>query len=211
MMEVIDTKALVLWRLGFDRRLLKNMKQDAEITQLLVSARGGDNQAQDELIAQVYAQLRVIARHQVRRVGGSPTLCTTAVVNEAYLKLFGKQDVNWENRQHFFACASLAMRQLLIDYARRRQAGKRSAEVPMPTVVPQVGETVHLNIDELLGLDEALTHLQATDERLGRLVELRFFSGLNVEEVSLLMQCSTRTVVRDWRRARAFLNASLVA
>jgi len=187
------------------------MQQQADITKLLVSAREGDQNAEQAVIAQVYAQLRSMAHGQIRRVGGSPTLCTTAVVNEAYLKLFGKQGTSWENRQHFFGCAALAMRQLLIDYARRRQSEKRNAEVPMPTLEPQVGEKVQLNLDELLQLDDALTRLQATDDRLGKLVELRFFSGLSVQQVSELFNCSTRTVVRDWRKARAFLNAAVAA
>lgn len=187
------------------------MNQQADITRLLVSAREGDQSAQQELVAKVYAQLHSLAHRQIQRTGNSPTLCTTAVVNEAYLKLFSKQDASWENRQHFFACAALAMRQLLIDYARRRKADKRSAEVPMPTIEPQVGESVHLNLDELLQLDDALTRLQATDDRLGKLVELRFFSGLTVEQISELFNCSSRTVVRDWRKARAFLNAAVAA
>ncbi len=182
-----------------------------DITQLLVSARDGDQSAQQELVNKVYAQLHSLAHHQIRRTGNSPTLCTTAVVNEAYLRLFGNQNTSWENRRHFFACAALAMRQLLIDYARRRKAGKRSAEVPMPTIEPQVGESVQLNIDELLQLDDALTRLQAADDRLGKLVELRFFSGLSVEQVSEIFNCSSRTVVRDWRKARAFLNAAVAA
>jgi len=186
------------------------MSQTADITQLLVSARDGDQLAQDELMSRVYTELRSLAHHQIRRTGGSHTLCTTAVVNEAYLRMFGKQNASWDNRQHFFGCAALAMRQLLIDYARRRKADKRSPEVPMPTLQPELAEQVEINLDELLQLDDALTRLKQTDDRLGRLVELRFFSGLSVEEVSELFDCSKRTVVRDWRRARAFLNAAVL-
>ncbi len=187
------------------------MSQETEITQLLVSAREGNQTAHAQVVTRLYEQLHSLARRQIRRTGNSPTLCTTAVVNEAYLRLFGKQDASWENRQHFFACAALAMRQLLIDYARRRRADKRSAEVPMPTIEPQVGESVHLSLDDLLQLDDALTRLQATDDHLGKLVELRFFSGLSVEQVSEVFNCSSRTVVRDWRKARAFLNAAVAA
>ncbi len=188
------------------------MSQEAEITRLLESAGGGDQRAHDELVAGLYEQLHALAHRQIRRTGNTPTLCTTAVVNEAYLKLFGKNAASWKNRQHFFACAAIAMRQLLIDYARRRKADKRSAEVPMPTRLPQAADNnVELNLDELLELDKALTSLQSTDDRLSKVVELRFFSGLSVEQVAELFDCSTRTVVRDWRRARAFLNAAVAA
>lgn len=184
------------------------MSDSAQITCLLLSAKRGDQQAHSELVASLYQELRQLAHCQMRRTGHTPTLCTTAVVNEAYLKLFDKKQNDWSNRRHFFACAALAMRQLLIDYARRRQAGKRSAEVPMPTLIPQAIDDTELPIDDLLELDQALQKLEALDSHLNEVVHLRFFSGLTVDEVSELYNCSSRTVIRDWRKARAFLNAA---
>ncbi|MFK7958727.1 MAG: ECF-type sigma factor [Lysobacterales bacterium] len=185
------------------------MDADADITQWLIAASNGDLIARDNLVAHLYDRLHDLAHSQIKRTGGAHTLCTTAVVNEAYLKLFDRQSIQWENRNHFFGCAAIAMRRLLIDYVRKRQAAKRSPEVPMSTLQPDQAPSVELDLDGLLELDKALTQLSEVDPRLGELVQLRFFSGLSVEQISELQQCSARTVVRDWRRARAFLNAAI--
>lgn len=178
------------------------------ITRLLAASNGGDEEAHAELVELLYRQLQTLARQQRRKTGGPPTLSTTALVNDAYLRLFDGAPKNFKDRSHFFGCAALAMRQLLIDHARRRSADKRAPEVPMPTLPPEVAAEDTLDPDELLELDQALERLRAVDERLCRLVELRFFAGLNVEQIAELLEVSPRTVVRDWRKARAFLNVA---
>lgn len=181
------------------------------ITQLLDEIGEGQVDARESLIRLLYDQLHDLAHAQIRRSGPQATLSTTVLVNEAYLKLFRQPSQNFRNRQHFFGCAALAMRQLLIDYARRRLTGKRSPEVPMPTLEPQSADTRAVDQEELLALDTALTELHELDDRLSQLVELRFFAGLSVEDIAELRDCSARTVVRDWRKARAFLAARMVA
>ncbi len=180
------------------------------ITRLLADSSAGDLNARDQLIELLYDQLHALAHQQIQRGARMPTLSTTVLVNEAFMRLFRGDSRLFENRAHFFSCAALAMRQLLIDYARRRQAGKRSPEVPMPTFEPQAVDHRHADIDELLVLDEALNDLDQLDQGLSQLVELRFFAGLSVEDIAQLRDCSTRTVVRDWRKARAYLSTRIV-
>ena len=180
------------------------MAPDGDITGLLAAYRDGDRGALDRLFPIVYKELRERAHRQLAGRRSSDTLSTTALVHEAYLKLSGSAHQSYEDRIHFFAVASRAMRQILVDYARRHAAAKRgSGDRPLsldPDVVPGPGRS-----EELLELDEALAKLERLDERLGRVVELRFFGGLSVEEVGDAMGVSPRTVKRDWRKARAFL------
>lgn len=177
--------------------------EDGEITTLLQALRQGDSGALDRLLPLVYGELRRRAHQQLRRRRPGETLATTALVHEAYLKLSGSAHRNYQDRIHFFAVASRAMRQILVDYARSQAAAKRGAghRVDLdPDLLADPGRA-----EQLLALDDALRELEALDPRLARIVELRFFGGLSVEETGEALDLSPRTVKRDWRRARAFL------
>lgn len=179
-----------------------------DVTQHLVAFRRGDARAGEALFAMVYDQLHRMAR---RRVGGSPrtTLDTTALVHEAYLKLVRASDVRLNDRMHFFSVAARAMRQILVDHHRRRAAVKHGGgETPLALDEARIG--VDGRPVEFLALDQALTRLAALDERLARVVELRFFAGLSHEEIGELLEIHERTVKRDWRKARAFLYRELL-
>jgi RNA polymerase sigma factor (TIGR02999 family) len=179
------------------------MSFNGDITGLLIALRNGDQSAMDRLLPLVYDDLRERAHRQLSHRASGDTLSTTALVHEAYLKLAGSAQHSYQDRVHFFAVASRAMRQILVDYARRGTAGKRNGGRVVtldPEAVPSGDRG-----EELLALDEALARLERVDERLARTVELRFFGGLSVEETAELQGVSPRTVKRDWRKARAFL------
>ena len=155
----------------------------------------------------VYAELRAIAARHLGSERPGHTLQPTALVNEAYLRLRGLAGVPWHDRTHFFAIASRIMRRLLVDQARGRMAQKRGADVPKVVVHEGFRDAMEPAMDaaELIDLDRALDELAAESPRLARLVELRFFSGLPIEEASSLLGCSPRTAKRDWAFARAWL------
>ncbi len=185
-----------------------------EITGLLAAARQGDGGATHRLMALVYDELRSLARRQLRhRRRPGQTITTTALVHEAYLKLVDHDGVPWQDRSHFFRVAALAMRQILVDSARRRVAKKRGGEDVRITLdeLHLAGEEpdAEARAVEVLAIDRALTSLAALNERLSQLVELRFFAGLTEEETAEVMGTSERTVRRDWRKARAFLFQAL--
>jgi RNA polymerase sigma factor (TIGR02999 family) len=174
------------------------------ITELLRAVEVGDNAARDRLFALVYRDLRGLARGQLRRVPGRDTLSTTALVHETYLKLAGDRVWSARDRSHFFALAARAMRQILVDHARRRARRKRGGgEAPVSLVEALVPAPERA--EEMLALDAALAKLEALDAELAQIVEWRFFGGLSVEEVAALLEVSDRTVKRHWRAARAFL------
>ena len=178
-----------------------------EITALLAAARAGERGAIDALLPQVYERLRQLAHRQLAGAAGH-TLSTTALVHEAWLNLSERREVPWQDRAHFYAYAATAMRHILVDYARRRGAAKRGGgaialdwqaqDLPVEDVAA-----------EMLALDAALQRLGELDARLARVVELRFFGGLEVEEVAAVLGITARSVVRDWRRARLFLHEAL--
>ena len=179
------------------------MPTQGEITRLLAALRDGDRTALDRLFPLVYAELHGRAHGQLARHRPGDTLSTTALVHEAYLKLTDSAHQTYQDRVHFFAVASRAMRQILVDYARRRMAVKRGGAHPVsldPEAVSAPGRD-----EELIALDEALGRLESLDERLARTVEMRFFGGLSVEETAAALNVSPRTVKRDWRKARAIL------
>ncbi len=167
------------------------------------AARGATEQALADLLPEVYQDLRRIARNHLRRHQDGLTLDTTAVVHEAYIKLAAGQGA-WNDRAHFFALASTAMRQLLVDHARRRQADKRGGGAVHVTLSQADGVSTEGALD-VLALNDALTGLAAIDPMLERVVECRFFAGLSVDECALALQRSPRSVERDWARARAYL------
>jgi RNA polymerase sigma factor (TIGR02999 family) len=180
------------------------MPPDDDITGLLAAFREGDREALDRLLPLVYGELRERAHRQLSARRPGDTLSTTALVHEAYLKLAGNTHQSYQDRIHFFAVASRAMRQIILDYARRQSAAKRGSGRGPVTLDPEVTPEA-VRAEELVELEEALTRLEHLDERLGRVVELRFFGGLSVEEVGEVMGVSARTIKRDWRKARAFL------
>jgi RNA polymerase sigma factor (TIGR02999 family) len=179
-----------------------------EITRLLLSIREGDKDALNELLPLVYRELHSMAHRTLGHGAGDATLNTTALVHEAYLKLHDQSSLTLQDRKHFYAVAAMAMRQIVIDHARRRQALKRGGEfrkVDLEAADLPVGD----GSQEMLALDEALLRLTKLDQRMGRVVELRFFGGLSVEETAEVLEVDPRTVKRDWRKARAILYAAL--
>jgi len=189
------------------------MDDDHDITGLLLAWRAGDQTALDQLFPRVYDELRHIAHRRLGREREDHTLGTTALVNEAYLKLVDQTRVQWADRAHFFAVAARVMRRILVDYARRHQAKKRGGEVARVTFDDAAVANATLVADEradmLLALDDALTQLAELDERLSRVVECRFFGGLTEEETAHALSVTARTVRRDWVKAKGWLHQAL--
>jgi RNA polymerase sigma factor (TIGR02999 family) len=179
-----------------------------DITDRLIALRNGDRQALDDLIPVVYGPLREIARRRLRERGRDGTLDTTGLVHEAYLRLADQTRLSLNDRRHFFAVAAIAMRQILVDHARRKLALKRGGGA-RPLDLDAVGVPMKDSAEEIVSLDEALRRLSQVDERLARVVELRFFTGLTVEETADVLEIDPRTVKRDWRKARALLHQAL--
>jgi RNA polymerase sigma factor (TIGR02999 family) len=182
-----------------------------ELTELLARLRGGNRAALDQAVARVYDELRQVAARQLRRERDGHTLYPTALVHEAYLKLSGAPGVPAVDRAHFVAIAARAMRQILVDYARQRGAGKRGGDFVRTTLDDKdLADTPAFDAD-LIALDAALDRLGALDERARTVVEHRFFIGLTEEETADLLHLSVRTVRREWVKARAWLHAELAA
>lgn len=180
------------------------MQDSSQTIRLLRAARRGDARSVDLLFTHVYEEVRSIARRQLRRIGRPDTLNTTAVVHEAYLKLVGSDDLSWDDRSHFLNLAASVMRQVLVDHARARKRVKRGGGAPALPLVDS-DSPVEEHAAKLLELDAALTRLSALNERLARVVELRFYGGLTNEDAARILGVTDRTVKRDWRIARAFL------
>ena len=179
-----------------------------EVTQLLVAWGNGDQEARDQLMSVVYQELHRLAHHYMRRESAGHTLQTSALVNEAFLRLVDQRAVHWRNRAHFFGIAAQMMRRILVDYARSRRYAKRG------------GGDRTLSLDEALivseergaevvALDEALGKLASFDPRKGQIVELRFFGGLSIEETAEVLAVSPGTVMRDWTLAKAWLRREM--
>ena len=176
-----------------------------EVTQLLRVVRDGDRAAYDRLFSLVYEELRGIAQRQLRGVRAGDGVSTSELVNELYLKLGDQLQGDWENRAHFYGIAARAMRQILIDLARRRKAAKRGGAWARTTLTGKY-LPVETNLEEVLALDELLERL---DERQRRVVEYRFYGGMGDEEIGQLLGISARTVQREWVKARAWLYREL--
>lgn len=182
-----------------------------DITQLLRQWRGGKSEALDTLMPLVYEELRRQAANYLRRERPDHTLQTTALINEAFLRLIDQRDVDWQSRAHFFGISAQLMRRILVDYARtkyRQKRGGHSRKVSLDDAPPTLAASDNHTID-LLALDEALDRLQNIDEQQSRIVELRYFSGLSTEDTALVLGVSTRTVERGWTIARAWLYREL--
>jgi RNA polymerase sigma factor (TIGR02999 family) len=175
-----------------------------EITRLLHAWRQGDQAALEQLVPLVSRELRRLARGYMRREQPGATLQTTALINEAYLKLMESQAPNWANRSHFFAVAAQVMRRILVDRARARMAEKRGGQAVRVDLdeIPDFGPE---RDRELIQLDDSLKRLAASEPRKARVVELRFFGGLSVDQTAEVLEVSPQTVLRDWRLARAWL------
>jgi RNA polymerase sigma factor (TIGR02999 family) len=180
------------------------------ITDCLLKVRGGNRDAIDRLFPLVYAELRRVAHDALRRDRIDHTLGTTGLVHEAYLKLVDQTRVEWHDRAHFFGVAARAMRQILVDYARRHGAIKRGGRV-RPLALEEGMVPAEERSEALLALDEALTRLAVHDSSLALVVECRFFAGLTEDETAEAVGGSTRTVQRQWRRAKAWLYQELSA
>jgi RNA polymerase sigma-70 factor, ECF subfamily len=183
-----------------------------EITELLIAWRGGDRAALDRLFPIVYEELRRIAHRRLGVEREAHTLGTTALVNEAYLKLTDQTRVQWSDRGHFFAVAANAMRRILVDYARRHQAQKRGHDAASLSLDGGHDEALALadeRAETVVALDEALARLRDIDARLASVVDCRFFAGLTEEETAEALGITSRTVRRDWTKAKAWLYAAL--
>lgn len=179
------------------------------VTEALAALREGDTEARDRLVRAVYDELREIARAHLRHERSDLTLVTTELVHEAYEKvLSGEKSANYSGRGHFFGAAARAMRQILVDHARRRNREKRGSGV-RPIALTAVGDVAAEAPVDVVDLDAALTRLGALDERQARVVECRYFGGLSIEETAEALGISTATVKREWRMARAWLYAAL--
>jgi len=179
-----------------------------EITKLLQGWQSGDRAALDALVPVVYEELRHLARCQLRKERPDHTLQSTALVHEAYFRLVGQNLPQWESRTHFFAIAAQLMRQILVDYARRRRASKRGSGVCMLILNDALALPQGKDVD-VIAVDDALNALAEIDPRQSRVVELRFFAGLSLEEISEVMGIATATVQRDWTAARAWLHREI--
>ncbi len=180
------------------------------VTQLLREwSQDGDRQALDRLLPLVYTELHKQAARYLRKERVGHTLQPTALVHEAYLRLVNQRDVAWQNRAHFFGICAQLMRRILVDHARERQAEKRGGGGMVRVTLDERVAAVEEREVDLLALDEALTRLAAMDERQARVVELRFFSGLNVEETAEVMEVSPATVKLDWSMAKAWLRREM--
>lgn len=179
-----------------------------EVTQLLINWSNGDKTALDQLIPLVHAELRRLARHHMGRENPGHTLQTSALLNEAYLRLVDQQGVPWQNRAHFFAVSAQVMRHILIDHARNHTYAKRGAGARKVSF----DEAVAMNLqraNELVALDDALNLLATLDMRKSRIIELRFFGGLSIAETAEALKISPITVTREWRSAKAWLRREM--
>ncbi len=179
-----------------------------EVTRLLGELRRGSPEAEAKLVPLVYEHLHRLAAHYMRRERPDHTLQPTALLNEAYLRLVSQENTDWQDRAHFFGVAARLMRQILVDHARARQAGKRGGFVEK-VLLDEAHDFSPAKARELVELDDALRSLEELDPQQARVVELRFFAGLTVEETAEALGTSPRTVKRDWSVARAWLHGEL--
>jgi len=184
------------------------MVTSGSVTELLLECRS-DDRAADRLFPLVYEELRRIAHLHLRRERTGHTLGTTALVHEAYLKLVDISRVEWRDRVHFLSMAARAMRRILVDYARQHRAERRGGGVTPQTLDEALEPSVESQADELIALDDALTRLSGLSPRLVQVVEHRFFAGMSEDETAEALQLTSRTVRRDWVKARGWLRQAL--
>lgn len=185
------------------------MASESTITQLLIRWREGEQAALDELAPRVYAELRRLARHYLRQERPGHTLQPSDLVHEAYLRLVDEKEIDWQNRAHFFGIAAVRMRRILVEHARSRLAAKRGGgeyRLSLSRANQLADESRDVS---LLALDEALARLEEMDAQKSRIVELRYFGGLTIEETAAALDISPATVKRDWSMARAWLRSEM--
>jgi len=187
----------------------EDMPAPGDVTVLLTEFREGNQAAANRLMPLIYAELRRMAAVHLQRERAGHTLQPTALVNEVYMRLVGGQATPWQNRAHFFGIAARAMREVLVDYARRRIAGKRGGKDVERVEIDVEAQGVSPKIENVIAINEALERLARIDPEQSRLVELRFFAGLNVEETAEVMGASPTTIKREWRSAKAWLHRQL--
>jgi RNA polymerase sigma factor (TIGR02999 family) len=178
------------------------------MTQLLLDCSNGDKAAIDKLMPLVYDELRKLAHYHMGREHPGHTLQTSALVNEAYLRLIDQRSVQWQNRAHFFGIASQMMRRILVDHARARQYAKRGGGAHRVSL-DEALLVCEERLAEVVALDDALSSLAEIDERKGQIVEMRFFGGLSIEETAEVLAVSPGTVMRDWTLAKAWLHREI--
>ncbi len=181
---------------------------EPDVTRLLIDWSNGSEEALHELISLVYRELHRLAREHIRRERAGHTLQPTALVNEAYLRLVDQKRVQWRSRAQFFGVAAQMMRRILVDHARKRRAARRGGGVEKLPFDESIG-TIREPPVNLMVLDEALRHLESVDPRQSRIVELKYFAGLRIEEIAKLLDISPATVVREWSMAKAWLGREL--
>jgi RNA polymerase sigma factor (TIGR02999 family) len=187
---------------------LSHMTQ-GDISALLVAAKTGDRGCESRLFEVVYNELRRMAAAQLRRERADHTLQPSALVHELYLLLIGPGEIGWDNRAHFFKTASGVMRNILVDYARAKRAAKRDGRLQRVDLEWDTMAFADRDLERVLAVDEALTRLAEWDARQAKVVELRYFSGFDVEETAEILGVSAKTVKRDWSMARAWLRTQL--
>ena len=187
------------------------MPDAGEVTILLTQLREGNQEASNKLIPLIYRELRRMAGVYMHRERPSHTLQATALVHEAYLRLAGGQPTQWQNRAHFFAIAAHTMREVLLDYARSHHAAKRGGDGAQKVEIDDELLITNDKLENVIAMDELLERLAQIDPRQSRIVELRFFAGLSVEETAEVIGVSPKTVKNDWRSARAWLHRELDA
>ena len=184
------------------------MEPKGDVTQILAQLCAGNEEARDDLISLVYTQLHTLAENYMRRQSPGHTLQATALVHEAYLKLGGDRDANWESRVHFLRAAAQAMRNILVDHERRRKSKKRGGQLQREPLISTAG-FIDSDPPNLIDLDRALTDLAQIDNQTAQVVELRFFGGLSVDQTARALEVSQSTVKREWRIAKAWLKNEL--
>lgn len=184
------------------------MESPATITQLLIRWSDGDKDALDELAPQVYSELRRLAKHYLRQERPDHTLQASDLVHEAYLRLVKEEEIDWQNRAHFFGIAAVRMRHILVEHARSRQAAKRGGG-EYRLSLSEATELAEVRDINLLALDDALRRLEELDPQKTRIVELRYFGGMTIEETAEVLKLSPATIKRDWSMARAWLRSEI--
>lgn len=184
------------------------MRDRSEITQILQRVKFGSSEAYNKLFPLVYDHLKAIAFMHLNNEKPGHTLSQTDLVHEVYLKLIDQSDINWKDRAHFYAIASRCMRQILIDYARKRKSQKRGGPLEPMTYLDGMMK-VEQQVDDLLNLDKALRRLSRLNKRLAEVVEYRYFGEMSIEDTAEVMGISTSTVIRDWAKARGWLYKEL--
>lgn len=203
MLLFVQFRSIIYMFIPYQFIMSQNLKTN-EITRLLHDLSAGNKTVVDKLVPLVYEQLRLMAGAQMNKERQGHTLSPTSLVHEAYMKLVNQKNTDWQNRAHFFALASIAMRRILINYANQRVAQKRGGDMPVVTFNEEFMSQDN-NAEEIIMLDRALDKLKALNERQCQVVEYKFFGGLEFDEIAQVLEVSLPTIRRDWRLARAFL------